>query len=76
MNNLFDLGLTSVIVEGGAQVLSSFIESNLWHEAFIIKTNKILEAGISAPLVEGRVEKVFHLADNDVLIIRNTNFEQ
>ena len=55
--------------------ISSFIESNLWHEAFIIKTNKILDTGIAAPLVQGRIENVFHLDDNDVLIIRNTNFE-
>jgi len=42
--------LTSVLVEGGASLLQSFINANCWDEARII-TNEalIIEQGLSAP---------------------------
>jgi diaminohydroxyphosphoribosylaminopyrimidine deaminase / 5-amino-6-(5-phosphoribosylamino)uracil reductase len=42
VKKLFSLGLYSIIIEGGAKVLNSFIESGLWDEARVIKTGKKL----------------------------------
>ena len=50
---LYDLKIQSVIVEGGAKLLQSFIDEGCWDEARII-TNKELkiEHGIKSPLLK------------------------
>ena len=50
LQKLFELNITSVIVEGGAKLLQSFIDTNLWEEARIfVNPNKKFESGIAAP---------------------------
>ncbi len=39
----------SILVEGGAQTLQSFIDADLWDEAYIERTDIILGCGIKAP---------------------------
>ena len=41
--------IQSVIIEGGAGVLESFIKDNLWDEARIFTSDLILENGVKAP---------------------------
>jgi len=50
---LFELNLSSVLVEGGAQLLQSFIDEEIWDEARVI-TNRSLIAGegISSPTLK------------------------
>ncbi|MFZ1750387.1 MAG: bifunctional diaminohydroxyphosphoribosylaminopyrimidine deaminase/5-amino-6-(5-phosphoribosylamino)uracil reductase RibD, partial [Saprospiraceae bacterium] len=48
MKILFQKGINSVLVEGGQKVLNSFISQGIWHEARIIKTQKILTDGIAS----------------------------
>ncbi|MEO6720784.1 MAG: bifunctional diaminohydroxyphosphoribosylaminopyrimidine deaminase/5-amino-6-(5-phosphoribosylamino)uracil reductase RibD [Ferruginibacter sp.] len=50
MDRLFQLNIQSVLVEGGARLLQSFIDEGLWDEARVI-TNKELQIpfGIDAP---------------------------
>ncbi len=50
LDALFQLAIQSVIIEGGAQLLQSFIDANLWDEARVI-TNENLHAGngVNAP---------------------------
>lgn len=53
-NALYQLNILSVLVEGGAQLLQSFIDAGYWDEARII-TNTALHigAGIAAPVLSG-----------------------
>jgi diaminohydroxyphosphoribosylaminopyrimidine deaminase/5-amino-6-(5-phosphoribosylamino)uracil reductase len=51
LKRLYDEKVLSILVEGGAQVLQSFIESGLWDEARIITGNLELGLGLSAPKV-------------------------
>jgi diaminohydroxyphosphoribosylaminopyrimidine deaminase/5-amino-6-(5-phosphoribosylamino)uracil reductase len=53
LNALYSLQVQSVIIEGGATLLQSFIDENLWDEARVITNTamKIL-AGINAPTFE------------------------
>lgn len=44
-----DFPYQSVLVEGGAQTLQSFIDQDLWDEAFIEQTDLILGDGVKAP---------------------------
>jgi diaminohydroxyphosphoribosylaminopyrimidine deaminase / 5-amino-6-(5-phosphoribosylamino)uracil reductase len=43
----------TLLVEGGSQVLHFLIQNNLWDEAIVIKTEKRLNSGISAPEIIG-----------------------
>lgn len=43
--------IDSILIEGGAELLNSFISENLWDEARIFTTQKILKKGISSPKI-------------------------
>lgn len=50
LDKLFELNISSLIVEGGTTLLQSFINDNLWDEARVfINPNKNFENGIKAP---------------------------
>ncbi len=46
-------GKNSLFVEGGAQLINSFIAAGLWDEARVFTTPKTLGDGIPAPIVKG-----------------------
>ncbi|MBS1764911.1 MAG: bifunctional diaminohydroxyphosphoribosylaminopyrimidine deaminase/5-amino-6-(5-phosphoribosylamino)uracil reductase RibD [Bacteroidetes bacterium] len=54
-NHLFSISITSVIVEGGNLLLNSFISQNLWDEARVFTSDKILTSGIAAPAFDKRI---------------------
>ncbi|MDT8414715.1 MAG: bifunctional diaminohydroxyphosphoribosylaminopyrimidine deaminase/5-amino-6-(5-phosphoribosylamino)uracil reductase RibD [Flavobacteriaceae bacterium] len=54
-NILYSHGLQSVIVEGGAKTLQSFIDAELWDEARIFTGNTCLQDGISTPKFTGKL---------------------
>jgi diaminohydroxyphosphoribosylaminopyrimidine deaminase / 5-amino-6-(5-phosphoribosylamino)uracil reductase len=50
LQSLFEMNIQSVIIEGGAKTLQSFIDEGLWDEARIITNEQlIIENGIAAP---------------------------
>ncbi len=52
---LYEQNINSVIIEGGAKTLQSFIDENLWDEARIFTGNVTFKDGISAPKFNGRL---------------------
>lgn len=52
MSYLYTEKIQSVLVEGGAKLLSSFIAENLWDEAFIEISEKHLFSGTKAPDIQ------------------------
>jgi diaminohydroxyphosphoribosylaminopyrimidine deaminase/5-amino-6-(5-phosphoribosylamino)uracil reductase len=49
-NALHQLNIQSVLVEGGAKLLQSFINERIWDEARVITNEKLMiESGLSAP---------------------------
>ncbi len=67
MNDLYLRKVRSLIVEGGADTLQHFVETDLWDEARIFSTEKILGEGKKGPKVFGKKigeEKI----GNDTLI--------
>lgn len=52
---LFRNKIQSVIIEGGAQTLQSFIDSNLWDEAAIFIGDVFFNKGVKAPVFSGKV---------------------
>lgn len=49
--------IQSVIVEGGAVTLQSFIKDNLWDEARVFIGNNEFVEGVKAPILNARLEK-------------------
>ena len=50
LNGVYRLGLQSVMVEGGAQILQSFIDEGAWDEARVITNEHLLiQNGLPAP---------------------------
>ncbi len=50
---LYSLGIQSLIVEGGTQLLQSFINENLWDEARVItNTNLVTDNGPGVPVLK------------------------
>jgi diaminohydroxyphosphoribosylaminopyrimidine deaminase/5-amino-6-(5-phosphoribosylamino)uracil reductase len=65
--------ITSVLVEGGQQLLQSFIDAGYWDEARIIKNcSKFIGHGIAAPALTAAQLFSSHLLQNDeVLYLHN-----
>ncbi len=59
-----ELEIRSVLLEGGSTTLQSFINSKLTCKIIRIKTTKIWNDGIKAPLVNIKVKESFQLGDN------------
>ncbi len=61
--------IQSILVEGGAELINTFLRKQLWDEALVVKTPKILESGIKAPLIEGKLKWRYEMAGDEVLAI-------
>lgn len=65
---LYKLNIQSVLVEGGAKLLQSFIDEDMWDEArVIINTDMFIANGLTAPsLVNAIAEKKETLFGDDI----------
>ena len=76
--------ITSLLVEGGAQLLSSFLKEGQWDEARVFTSPQILKEGIEAPKIEQVPNKIVKLAEDQLnfyynkqaLEARNQYFQQ
>ncbi|GGW43025.1 riboflavin biosynthesis protein RibD [Arenibacter certesii] len=69
---LYNHQILSVILEGGAQTVQSFIDADLWDEARIFTGQSQFEAGLRPPLIQGRIiESIPILTDTLTLIIND-----
>lgn len=64
LQDLYQRKIQSIIIEGGANLLQSFIELGLWDEAIILKSGSILKEGIVAPKIRGNKVLRENLGDN------------
>ncbi len=55
LDQLYHRNIQSLIVEGGTQLLESFIKSNLWDEAIVFNSPKIIADGVKAPHISGKI---------------------
>ena len=74
LDDLRSQNIGILFVEGGAQLLQSFIEKELWDEARVFKSSgiNIREGGVFAPKIPFIcLERKLQLFDNQLLIFRN-----
>lgn len=69
---LYLMDIQSVIIEGGANILHQFIQSGLWDEARVFRSNKIWNEGIPCPQINGLILDHIDL-ENDTLTIYQNN---
>lgn len=58
MKALHGLNIQSVLVEGGSQLLQSFIDANLWDEAYVEKSDILLYDGVKSPMISKGIAQV------------------
>ena len=68
---LAEINVISVIIEGGALTLQSFIDNDLWDEARIFTGRTIFKKGISAPEINGRPGKKYEIGSDKLQILHN-----
>ena len=70
LSDLFERGIHSILVEGGIQIIQSFLDSDLWDEAIVIESNNSWDDGQIAPLLNSSPVSVKQ-AYNDNITIYN-----
>ncbi len=71
VNTLAQGKVTSLIIEGGAHTLQSFIDAGLWDEARIFSVGKRLAAGIKAPNLKGKIVKTEKIVSDTLTVVKN-----
>ncbi|MGL6341740.1 MAG: bifunctional diaminohydroxyphosphoribosylaminopyrimidine deaminase/5-amino-6-(5-phosphoribosylamino)uracil reductase RibD, partial [Waterburya sp.] len=66
IEKLFKLNIQTVIVEGGTQLINSFIEADIWDEARVFSSKVSLENGIAAPDLEIIKQKALSIKEEEV----------
>lgn len=70
-DNLHQHSITSVIIEGGARTLQTFIDENLWDEARIFKGAVSFENGLPAPKLQGTLQHQTQILTDTLSVYRN-----
>ncbi|WP_196048319.1 dihydrofolate reductase family protein, partial [Parabacteroides distasonis] len=65
--------LDSLLVEGGTQLINSFVEADVWDEARVETAPVRLYQGVHAPMLEKGV--VRRVSRGSVMSIKNHNYE-
>ena len=60
----------SVIIEGGAKTLQSFIEAGLWDEAWIFTGTTTLQQGIKAPAIAGQTVAISRVGADSLTLMK------
>lgn len=72
LSALYDRGITSVLIEGGAKLLQSFIIQGLWDEARVEIAPFNLQSGIKAPVITAYPSHILNIGNNTILMYSNT----
>ena len=57
LDYLYERGIQSLIVEGGAETHNLFVKSGLWDEARVFRGNVAFNRGVKAPVVNGKTRE-------------------
>lgn len=78
INGLYQMKIQSVLVEGGARLLQSFIDEGMWDEARVIKNEKLrINNGLAAPAFpEMLLEDDMIIESDRVSFFKNQNIQK
>ena len=69
LEDLYSRGVTSVMVEGGAQVLQYLIDAGMWDEARIETSPRRVGQGVLAPVIDGPVTSREVIDGNTIILV-------
>jgi diaminohydroxyphosphoribosylaminopyrimidine deaminase/5-amino-6-(5-phosphoribosylamino)uracil reductase len=72
---LFESGIQSLLIEGGARVLDHFLSTGLWDEARIFTGKDRFNAGVKAPVIKGKLLSVTHFSSSNLEVYLNDGSE-
>jgi len=64
-------GLQSIIIEGGAKTIATFVAENCWDEAYIFEGPKKFQKGIKAPELQGALLSVQNIGSDTLFHYKN-----
>jgi diaminohydroxyphosphoribosylaminopyrimidine deaminase/5-amino-6-(5-phosphoribosylamino)uracil reductase len=70
MEELYRREVLSVIVEGGSELLTSFLAIGLWDEAFVYTGNQFFGKGVAAPHILGKTVAYRKLDDCKLHVLK------
>lgn len=70
LEKLWERGIQSLLVEGGAQTLQGFIDEGLWDEARIETAPMQLNGGVAAPHIDGTMVKKAEFDGNCIVFLQ------
>lgn len=70
---LYSRNIQSIIVEGGRQLLESFIESGLWDECHIESSQQVIGKGVQAPILKQKTAEKGHLFGKNSYFVYTNN---
>jgi diaminohydroxyphosphoribosylaminopyrimidine deaminase/5-amino-6-(5-phosphoribosylamino)uracil reductase len=71
LNALYQKEIQSVIVEGGATLLNSFIQYGLWNEARVFTGNTLFGEGVKAPTLNHTVSETSTVGNSSLSLYYN-----
>jgi len=69
---LYQRNILSLIVEGGRELLLSFIKNSLWDESYIFVGRRLFQKGVQAPKIVGTPQFLDNLDGSSLFVYRNT----
>ena len=66
MKYLYEIGVISLIVEGGKKTIESFLNCNYWNEARVIQGDKKFKNGIKAPNINRKYSNIEYLGKDQI----------
>ena len=73
LNELYQRNIQSIIVEGGEQLLNSFIDANFWDSARVFISDKKLIKGVNAPILKAEPVVRENISGDKLLFYLNGN---
>jgi diaminohydroxyphosphoribosylaminopyrimidine deaminase/5-amino-6-(5-phosphoribosylamino)uracil reductase len=74
LSELYKRNIQSLLVEGGAKLLNSFIQKSLWDEARVISSLMTIEDGVKSPVLENNQPvSVTGMDNNNISFYFNKN---
>lgn len=70
-DDFYEKGIQSILIEGGAKLLNSLIEANLWDEARVFLVNYYFSGGKSAPQLPVTTFYNHKIEEDDLLVFQN-----
>lgn len=73
LGELYKQGIQSIIIEGGTQVLNSFIKDNCWDEARVFEGKTTFGQGVKAPVLNEVLLEKSTIENDQLFIYKNNN---